>query len=147
MSIKHRTVAQRVFAQAKLTGAAALALPFIMMLALAGCPTESDPGAPALSGTIKIQKGGADVTAAATGETLTAVYSGMETGITYQWNKGGTAIAANGTSAAYTPAEAVTGDNSLRKPLPSLSWKPAKRREPLSKTACLRRPAMKRLPL
>jgi hypothetical protein len=57
-----------------------------------------------LSGTIKIQKGGVDVTAAATGDTLTAVYSGTET-VSYQWNKDGNAVS-GATAETYTPAEA-----------------------------------------
>jgi hypothetical protein len=44
MCIKHRTIAKGVLAALKLTGAAALALPFITMLVLAGCPTEDDSG-------------------------------------------------------------------------------------------------------
>ena len=58
-----------------------------------------------LAGTIKIQKGGADVTAADTGDTLTAAYSGTETSLTYQWNKDGNAIP-GATARAYSPAEA-----------------------------------------
>jgi hypothetical protein len=45
MSIKHRTGVERVLAALKLTGAAAMALSFIMMLVLAGCDTGGDdPG-------------------------------------------------------------------------------------------------------
>ena len=59
-----------------------------------------------LTGTVKIQKGGADVTTASTGDTLSAVYNGSETGLTYQWNKDGTAITTGGTGTTYTPATA-----------------------------------------
>jgi hypothetical protein len=41
--MKHRTGANGVLAALKLTGAAALALPFILMTVLAGCPAEPDP--------------------------------------------------------------------------------------------------------
>jgi hypothetical protein len=44
MSIKHRTGSNGVLAALKLTGVAAMALPFIMMMVLAGCPTEDDGG-------------------------------------------------------------------------------------------------------
>jgi hypothetical protein len=44
--MKRITFATRVLAKLKLTGMAAMALSFIMMMVLAGCPTEddSDPG-------------------------------------------------------------------------------------------------------
>jgi hypothetical protein len=68
---------------------AAMALSFMMMM-MGGCPTEADPPGPPpeLTGTIKIQSGNplADVT----GDTLTAVYSGTEQGLSYQWKKGET---------------------------------------------------------
>jgi hypothetical protein len=43
MSNNHRTSAEKVWAKLKLTGMTAVALSFIMMLVLAGCPLESDP--------------------------------------------------------------------------------------------------------
>jgi hypothetical protein len=87
------------------------------MFALAGCKTEADDnGALDLAGTIKIQKGGVDVTAANTGDTLTAAYSGTETGITYQWKKGGTNVATGQTytpttTGSYTVTVSATGYN------------------------------------
>jgi hypothetical protein len=104
MSIKHRTGVERVLVALKLTGAAAMALSFIMMMVLAGCSPEPDPGDPAMSGTITILKNGAVVTTANSGETLTANYSGFET-VNYQWKKNDTAITSGGTSQTYTPAE------------------------------------------
>ncbi|MDR2480242.1 MAG: leucine-rich repeat protein [Treponema sp.] len=100
MSIKHRTIAK--------AGVAALALSFIMMLALAGCPTEDDSGGgggggggQSLSGTIKILNGVNDIPYASPGDTLVAVYNGPEA-VTYQWNKDGTAISGE-TGQIYIP--------------------------------------------
>jgi hypothetical protein len=94
-TMKHK---QGVFA-----GFAVLLLAAIF--ALTGCP-EPDPGTgdSVLTGTITISPS----SGVTTGTELTAVYSvAGETGLSYRWNKGGSAIA--GTAAAsqtYTPAEA-----------------------------------------
>ncbi|GHV43593.1 hypothetical protein AGMMS49546_25630 [Spirochaetia bacterium] len=71
----------------------------IAALAFAGCkdPTGSDPD---LSGTITISPS----EGVTTGTLLTAAYNGTET-VTYQWNKGETAIS-GATGATYTPGEA-----------------------------------------
>jgi hypothetical protein len=87
---------------AKLLGIAAIGA--VIGLGLAGCPTDSDGGTgdnTALTGTIKIQKNGSDVTTAATGDILIAVYSGSES-VSYQWNRNG---AAAGTGRTHSPAE------------------------------------------
>ena len=91
MSIRRITFAK--------AGTAALALAFIM--ALAGCPTETEPVTPALSGAITISPNSGVIT----GTQLTADYSGTETGITWQWNKDGNAIS-GATAQTYTPAAA-----------------------------------------
>ncbi|GHU71134.1 hypothetical protein FACS189450_06680 [Spirochaetia bacterium] len=85
-------------------GAIALAL---SLMVLTGCPTDGgDPNrtTPALAGTITIQQNGIDVTAASAGDTLTAVYSGTETGIGYQWSKDGAAIS-GATGNTHIPAD------------------------------------------
>ncbi|GHV66191.1 hypothetical protein AGMMS49928_00270 [Spirochaetia bacterium] len=56
-----------------------------------------------LSGDITIQSGGSGATAFVTGIQLTALYNGPESGITYQWNKDGTAITTGGNGEKYTP--------------------------------------------
>jgi hypothetical protein len=72
-----------------------------------GAVTVSAAGTPTLPGTIKIQKGGSDVSAANTGEQLTAVYSvSGETGLSWQWKKDGATITTGGTGTTYTPATA-----------------------------------------
>ena len=57
-----------------------------------------------LTGTLKIQVNGADVTSAITGTELTAVYTGPETGTkSFQWRLGETNAPGTSTNAAYTP--------------------------------------------
>ncbi|GHS86512.1 hypothetical protein FACS189487_00940 [Campylobacterota bacterium] len=72
-----------------------------------GGSTPPSGGGSTLSGAITIQKGGTNVTTATTGDTLTAHYTGGES-VTFQWNKNGSAIATDGTSQSYSPAEAGT---------------------------------------
>ena len=60
---------------------------------------------PELPGTLTITVNGAGVTAAQTGDTLTAVYSGEET-VSFQWFKGEESVtAASSINSAYTPTE------------------------------------------
>jgi hypothetical protein len=83
----------------------ALALVFVATLCaalvFAGCDNGTDPGGgdPALSGAITISPS----SGVTTDTQLTATYSGSESGVTYQWSKGGTAIpdASNTTYTAY----------------------------------------------
>ena len=88
MSMKRITFAK--------AGTAALALAFILVMA--GCPTETEPVTPALSGDIAISPASGVIT----GTQLTAVYDGPET-VTYQWKKDGVNVASGTTC---TPAEA-----------------------------------------
>ena len=91
-----------------LTGFAVIALAAIVTFA--GCSTDASeddkPGGDLLTlgGTVKIQKGGADVTSADINEELTAFYTGTETGLTYQWKKDGTNVSTGATT--YTPTAA-----------------------------------------
>jgi hypothetical protein len=90
-----------------LAGFAVLLAAAIFSFSLAGCGDGG--GDPSLSGTIIISATNGGTTAATTAETgdiLYAVYSGGTETVSYQWNKGGTAISSGGTNSSYTPTEA-----------------------------------------
>jgi hypothetical protein len=95
-----------------LAGFAVMFIAAIFSVTLLGCPTGDDPTTPGsndpeLAGTIKIQKGGADVTAATTGDTLTAVWTAGadDPAVTYQWKKNNADVSGE-TGQTYAPTEA-----------------------------------------
>ena len=63
-----------------------------------------------MEGEITFTANSVTVTSVTVNTQVTAVYSGDETPLTYQWYRNGTAITTNGTSATYTPTQGGTYD-------------------------------------
>jgi hypothetical protein len=79
MTIKHRAIGNGVLAALKLTGVAAMALPFIMMTVLAGCDNAAGPGPVSTGRTYTVSANGS-VSAATT--LLSITFAEPEYGLT-----------------------------------------------------------------
>lgn len=92
----------------KLLSATSL-LALTLLLACGGGGGGSTPPPPPVAPTISVQPAGQSVLVGATA-TFSVTAAGTAP-LSYQWKKGGTAIALNGTTSSYTTPATVIGDN------------------------------------